>query len=162
VWQPQQQQQAPDPYIEWWSLQFDPAAESRAHDHLSSLHYLPVMLQVRNSVYPTQCTEQARPEAVSEACITGQAAHTSHVPSDLLTILLPQDVLQPPECCPPEVLPLLSAAQSAHQAQVWDEALHLLQQAEQAWQEALTQSQQQQRSWSWQQSGEELGETQCT
>jgi hypothetical protein len=40
------QQLASDPYIEWWSLKFDPAAESRAHDHLSSLHYMPVMLQV--------------------------------------------------------------------------------------------------------------------
>lgn len=39
-----------DPYKEWWSLQFDPAAESRAHDHLSSLTYMPVMLQVSNRV----------------------------------------------------------------------------------------------------------------
>lgn len=39
-------QLAADPYTEWWSLQFDPAAESRAHDHLSSLNYMPVMLQV--------------------------------------------------------------------------------------------------------------------
>jgi hypothetical protein len=34
-----------DAYIGWWSMVFDPA-ESRAHDQLSSLHYLPVMLQV--------------------------------------------------------------------------------------------------------------------
>lgn len=47
------QQLASDPYIEWWSLQFDPAAESRAHDHLSSLNYLPVMLQVRTACYST-------------------------------------------------------------------------------------------------------------
>lgn len=46
------QQLASDPYVEWWSLQFDPAAESRAHDHLSSLSYLPVMLQVRTCAGP--------------------------------------------------------------------------------------------------------------
>jgi hypothetical protein len=40
------QQLSNDPYKEWWSLQFDPAAESKAHDHLSSLTYMPVMLQV--------------------------------------------------------------------------------------------------------------------
>lgn len=35
-----------DPYKEWWSLKFDPAAESRSHDYLSSLTYMPVMIQV--------------------------------------------------------------------------------------------------------------------
>lgn len=36
-----------DPYMEWWSLEFDPAAENRQHDHLSTLSYMPVMIQVR-------------------------------------------------------------------------------------------------------------------
>lgn len=48
-------QLATDPYIEWWSLQFDPAAESRAHDQLSSLTYMPVMLQVGVKITAT-CT----------------------------------------------------------------------------------------------------------
>jgi hypothetical protein len=55
-----QQQLAGDPYIEWWSLslQLD-AAESRAHDHLSSLSYMPVMLQVRpaSSCSKAECTD---------------------------------------------------------------------------------------------------------
>eukprot|EP00775_Hariotina_reticulata_P013381 gene13381-13508_t len=40
-----QRKPAADPYQEWWSLQFDPAADSRPHDHLSSLSYMPALLQ---------------------------------------------------------------------------------------------------------------------
>lgn len=50
-----------------------------------------------------------------------------------------QEVVQPPSCCPPDVLPLLSAAQSAQQARDVEGALQLLEAAEQAWRAQLQQ-----------------------
>jgi hypothetical protein len=52
-----------------------------------------------------------------------------------------QEVVQAPSCCPPEVLPLLSAATAAQQARDVDEAMHLLQVAEEAWRDHLQQQQ---------------------
>jgi len=40
-------QSGSDPYKEWWSLEFDPTADIQAHSHLSSVSYMPVLLQVR-------------------------------------------------------------------------------------------------------------------
>lgn len=48
-----------------------------------------------------------------------------------------QEVVQAPSCCPPEVLPLLSAAATAQQARNVDDALHLLELAEEAWRDTL-------------------------
>lgn len=56
-------------------------------------------------------------------------------------VLQLQEVVQPPSCCPPDVLPLLTAAQSAQQARDIDVALTLLETAEQTWRSHLQQQQ---------------------
>lgn len=50
-----------------------------------------------------------------------------------------QEVVQPPSCCPPDVLRLLSDAQAAQQARELGGALNLLELAESAWREYLQQ-----------------------
>jgi len=54
-----------------------------------------------------------------------------------LNHLVLQEVVQPPGDCPPEVLALLSAAQSAQQCRDVAGALDLLEQAELAWRAQL-------------------------
>jgi hypothetical protein len=60
-------------------------------------------------------------------------------------LLLLQEAVLPPCCCPDEVRPLLAAAQSAHQARQVDDAVALYGLAEDAWRDWLTQQQQQQQ-----------------
>jgi hypothetical protein len=69
--------------------------------------------------------------------------HTEHADAMLcrgMHVML-QEVVQAPSCCPPEVLPLLSAAATAQQARDVDDALHLLELAEEAWRDHLQEQQ---------------------
>lgn len=50
-----------------------------------------------------------------------------------------QEHVAPPDCCPGEVRPLLSAAQACHQARQVDEALQLYAMAEDTWRQLVYQ-----------------------